>query len=309
MRRHARLLRACAVLSAVLSAALSGVPRASAQVRADTARCDSVLVAARIDSVPAKLFVSAARLDGPDLGPVRLDKLLSYVIAGFLPPVPFRLSVFAGGARMQTLRPHDVDRADAQAPVVAGRYRVYARHGGDSLHLALVRASLVPGFDEAAEEAILSTRGSGAFAPPPDADSMIVDVRLGTDSSAGARKFVEAYFPRMPVVDAVPELDNPKPEFPDDARADSVTAGEVVFAFVVDRSGSPAMETVEVLRATSMSFVRAALRALPAQRFRPATVHGCPVAQQIEYPMGFALRPAAPVGVREPVGAPARPRH
>lgn len=275
-----------------------------AQEPTDTTRCDSIVAAARVDSAPAGLFISVTRLDGPDLSPQARDKILSTLVASFVPPKPFRLTVFAGGARMRALRPHDADRADARTPVVTGRYRVYSRRGGDSLRLALVRESLMPGFDEAAEEAVRSVRGTGAFAPPPGADSMIVDVRVSSDSSPGARRFVEAFFPRMPVVDALPALDNPPPDFPEDERADSVTAGEVVFQLVIDRSGSPAMETVEVLRASSMSFVRAALRVLPDQRFTPATIRGCPVAQQIEFPIWFVLPAAAPAGARGPGSAP-----
>lgn len=244
------------------------------------------------------------RLDGPALPAQRREKLLSTLVASFLPPTPFRLTVFAGGIQMRALRPRDADRADARAPVVTGRYRVYASNGGDSLRLALVRASLMPGFDEAAEEAIRAAKRMGAFAPPPGVDSMIVDVRFSSDSTPGARKFIEAFFPRMPVVDALPELDNPPPAFPDDERAGSVSVGEVVFQLVIDRSGSPAMETVEVLRASSMSFVRAALRVLPDQRFTPATIRGCPVAQQIEFPIWFVLPAAAPAGARGPGSAP-----
>jgi outer membrane biosynthesis protein TonB len=123
---------------------------------------------------------------------------------------------------------------------------------------------------------------------------MVVDIRFSSEPSANARRFVQADFPRMPVVDAVPALENPAPEFPADERDSGTTAGEVVFRLVIDRSGAPAMETVEVLRASSLSFVRAALSALPRQRFTPARIDGCPVAQQIEYPMTFVLPGGAP---------------
>lgn len=264
---------------------------AGAQARSDTAHCDSIVAAARVDSVPAKLFVSATRMDGPPLSAARNERLMSTIIASFLPPVPFRLTVFGGGVQMRTLRAHDAERPDPRAPVVTGRYRVYVGRGGDSLRLALVRASLMPGFDEAALEAIRSARGA-AFAPPSGVDTMVVDIRISSEASAGARMFVEANFPRMPVVDAIPALENPPPGFPDDERDNGATAGEVVFQLVIDRSGLPAMETVEVVRASSMSFVRAALSALARQRFTPARVDGCPVAQQIEYPMAFVLRGA-----------------
>lgn len=291
-------LLACTLLVAARAPAQTG-----AQVPDTTARCDSIVAAARVDSVPAGLFVAAMRMDGPELSPARREKILSTLVASFVPPSPFQLTVFAGGVQMRTLRAHDTDRADPRAPVVTGRYRVYASRGGDSLRLALVRASLMPGFDEAALDAIRSARGTAALAPPPGDDSMIVDIRFSNEASPGARKFVEANFPRMPVVDAVPALDNPGPEFPEDERAAGAIAGEVVFQLVIDRFGSPAMETIEVLRASSMSFVLAALHALTEQRFAPATIHGCPVAQQIEYPMTFVLPAAAPDSAREAAGA------
>jgi TonB-like protein len=275
-----------------------------AQGGADTVRCDSIIAAARLDSVPARLFVAATRMDGPDLSTSQREKLLSTIVASFLPPVPFRLTVFGGGVQMRALRSRESGRrADPRAPVVTGRYRVYASRNGDSLRIALVRASLMPGFDEAALDAIRSLKGTGALAPPLGLDSMIVDIRFTSQPGPDARQFVEAFFPRMPVVDAVPALDNPSPRFPDDERADSATAGEVVFALVIDRSGSPAMETVEVVRGSSMSFVREALRILPQQRFTPATIQGCPVAQEIEYPVTFVLRAAAPDASRGPTGA------
>lgn len=264
---------------------------ARAQDRSDTARCDSIVAAARVDSVPTKLFVSASRMDGPPLTAARRERLVSTIIASFFPPVPFRLTVFGGGVQMRALRAHDADRPDPRAPVVTGLYRVYVGRGGDSLRLALVRASLMPGFDEAALEAIRFARGA-AFAPPSDVDTMVVDIRFSSEASDGARAFVEANFPRMPVVDAMPALENPAPGFPDDERDNGATTGEVVFQLVIDRAGLPAMETVEVVRASSLSFVRAALSALAQQRFTPARVDGCPVAQQIEYPMTFVLRGA-----------------
>jgi hypothetical protein len=153
-----------------------------------------------------------------------------------------------------------------------------------------MRASLVPGFDSAAVAAILDM---GTFhdilVPPEGDDSMRVDVRLSTDSTADARRMIVATFPRMPVIDAMPRRDNPPAAFPEDERADSVTSGEVVLRFVVDRTGMPDMTTIELVRATSLSFARAAVIALPSQRFEPATIHGCAVAQAVDYSFGFVL--------------------
>jgi TonB family protein len=93
----------------------------------------------------------------------------------------------------------------------------------------------------------------------------------------------------MPVIDAMPRRDNPPAAFPEDEKADSVTSGEVVLRFVVDRTGTPDLATIELVRATSLSFARAAVMALPSQRFEPATIRGCAVAQAVDYSFGFVL--------------------
>lgn len=279
--------------------------RVAAQAAVDTTHCDSIVAAARVDSVEAGLFVSASRVTGAELTAARVDRILSAVGTAFEPPRPFRLTVFGGDVQMRTLRPRTRSRAPLRAPVLRGVYRVYTiRKGLD--RVALVRSALMPGFDSAAIEAIRWGGDAGVLVPPRGEDSVALDIRFSSDSTAGARRIVMAVFPRMPVVDALPALDNPAPEFPDDERADSTTYGEVVFRLVVDRAGEPMMETVEVLRAASISFVRAAVKVLPKRRFVPATIHGCPVAQEVEYPMTFVL-PRAPSWEMQEPGVALRP--
>jgi len=133
------------------------------------------------------------------------------------------------------------------------------------------------------------SRSPAVLVPPDDDDSMSVDIRMSTDSSVDARRMIAATFPRMPVSDAIPRRDNPPAQFPEDEKADSVTAGEAVLRFVVDPAGVPNLATIELVRATSLSFARAAIVALPLQRFAPATIRGCPVAQAIDYSFSFVL--------------------
>jgi hypothetical protein len=276
--------------------------RVAAQATVDMTHCDSIVAAARIDSVEAGLFLLARRVTGGDLSPAQRDRIVSAVATGFAPPHPFRLTVFGGGVQMRVLRPHAQSRAELRAPVLTGIYRVYTTRAGID-RLSLVRAALMPGFDSAAIEAIRWGGDVGVLFPPRGEDSMAVDIRFSSDSMPGARRIVSALFPRMPVVDALPDLGNPPPEFPADERADSTATGEVVFRFVVDRAGLPIMETVEVLRGSSLSFVKEAVAALTKQRFVPATIRGCPVAQQVEYPMTFVL-PRGPFGaMHEPAVA------
>jgi TonB family protein len=118
---------------------------------------------------------------------------------------------------------------------------------------------------------------------------MLVEVHLTTDSIPNSTRLLQATFPRMPIRDAVPSRDNPTAAFPPEERGDSTRRGEVVFRFVVDRDGKPEMETLEILRAGSLAFVRAALAVMPQQRFMPASIKGCAVAQLVSYPFAFVL--------------------
>jgi outer membrane biosynthesis protein TonB len=105
----------------------------------------------------------------------------------------------------------------------------------------------------------------------------------------------------MPVVSAVPRGDNPAASFPPSALADSISSGEVVLRFVVDATGDVVPGTVEVARASGIEFLRSALESLPSQHFSPATVHGCPVAQVVDYAFNF-LQPTTtkPPGLSGP---------
>jgi outer membrane biosynthesis protein TonB len=171
-----------------------------------------------------------------------------------------------------------------------GVYRFTASKRAGRISPTIMRASLIPGFDSAAVAAILDMGTvHDVLVPPADDDSMRVDVRLSTDSTADARRMIAATFPRMPVLDAMPKADNPPAVFPEDEKADGVGTGEVVLRFVVDRTGMPDMTTIELVRATSLSFARAAAIALPSQRFEPATIRGCAVAQAIDYSFSFVL--------------------
>ena len=157
-----------------------------------------------------------------------------------------------------------------------------------------IRASLLTGFDSAAVSAIRSVgQIEDIWVPDDAADSAVMELRFSTDSMPGSRRLVSAHFPRMPVVDAVPLRDNPIPGFPEDARLDSIPSGDIVLRFVVDRSGTPALETVEVVRGHWLSFLRESIAALPRQRFKPATIDGCAVAQVVELAFNF-INPDAP---------------
>jgi TonB family protein len=259
--------------------------------QSDTSRCDAVIAAARVDSQSVGLFLAAHRADGPALDPGQERQIIVSVGPAFEAPRPLRLNVFSGPALTRSLRLVAADTATAlRSPTITGVYRVTASDSG-LVSVMVIRASLVRGFDSAAVDAIRTGAiANPAFVAPWGEDTMRVDISFSTDSSTGARRLVSASFPRMPVVDATPLPGNKPAEFPEAARTDSVAGGEVVLRFVVGRDGTPEFDTIELVRASGHpAFTRAALRALATHRFRPATIHGCAIAQQIDYAFNFSL--------------------
>jgi Gram-negative bacterial TonB protein C-terminal len=290
------------MLFAVLAANALGAQRpvdsaARARITQDTlARCDSIVGASRVDSTDAALFISVRRSDGGPLGPEQTSALESNIGAAFAAPRPFKLTVFTGPALIPALRLAAAAAPVLRSPTVTGTYRLSSDSAGVVSRPVVVRAALAPGFDSAAMRAIedLSTFHS-LFLPPRGAGSMRINVRWSTDSLPGALRVVSMHFPRMPVVDASTLRPAAAPEFPEAARADSLTSGQVVLRVVIDRSGAPRLDAVEAVRATSIDFVRAALESLVAQRFHPATIGGCAVPQLVDYPVSFVLpEPPAP---------------
>ncbi|HEY9228335.1 MAG TPA: energy transducer TonB [Gemmatimonadaceae bacterium] len=280
---------AAAMFSLCLAAASS-----AQQPAADSSKCDSIVFASRVDSVSAGLFVTSVRIDG-EMSAGQSVNISMAVAAAFTIPRPLRLSVFAGPIRMTAFRRVADDTAtELREPTVTGVYRFWARRQPTVSKAVVVRASLVPGFDSASIEAIIGAQSIRDVMVPEDGDDSIqVDVSISTDSTRNSRRVIGAVFPRMPVVDAVPLRGNPSPAFPESEKRDSSSRGEVVFRFVVDRNGAPAMETIEVTRASSLAFIREALAVLPRQQFKPAMIRGCRVAQVVSYPFAFVVPDAA----------------
>ena len=280
-----------ATLRRALAASASALALAhAARAQAADARCDSIIAAAAIDRVPSALYVSVRRVDGGVLDDAQADRMALNVGAGLVTPRPFRLNVFAGPSLMRGLRALTIDPAPVpRRPTLTGIYRAWFSRASRAAMPRVIRTAMMPGFDTAAVDAIVAAaQVPGVFAPPPDEDSMRVDIVFSTDSLPRSRRLASASFPRMPVVDAAPVADNPAPVLPPEIRNDTAAAiGPVLLRFVVTRDGYPAAGTVEVLRTPSVALLDAALRALESQRFSPATIRGCAVAQQVEYPFVF----------------------
>src|SRR5262245_39951493 len=213
--------------------------KARAQTPAvDSKKCDSIVFAASVDSVKSAIFVSADRMDGA-IPSEQLRAIVALIGASFEPPRPLRVSVFAGSAQMPSFRRVAKDTApDRRSPAITGVYRFKSMRRWTQQKPFTIRASLVPGFDDAALDAVASvTVFRDMVRPPSDEDSMLVDVRFSNDSSPGAIRMVSAVFPVMPVIDAVPITGNLRAPFPEAERADSTRSGEVVVGFVVECDG------------------------------------------------------------------------
>ena len=79
-------------------------------------------------------------------------------------------------------------------------------------------------------------------------------------------------------------------EYPPEERDDGED-GQAVLRVVVGADGALIIPTVEVIRASSPAFARAALRALFGYRFTAAHAGECAVPQVVEVPFWFSLRP------------------
>lgn len=261
---------------------------AAQDVRPDTGACDSIVAAARVDSAAGALYISIKRSDGGEIAPAQIEDMMTAIASHFAPPRPFRMSVFDGPARSRLLRAIGDTAPTLRAPTLTGVYRFTSEMDGAVHDRGVLRRSLVAGLDSVMTAAIRdAAEVRSIFVAADDDDSMTVDVRVSTDSVAGARRMLSATFPRMPVRDAVPLATNPAPAFPAMLLKLGTTAGEVVLRFVVGRDGLPVDDTVELVRGTSAEFVRAAMAVYPHQVFRPATIRSCAVPQVVEYPFSF----------------------
>lgn len=284
--RRCRLRAKAARCVALAVVALSRASWIEAQASRDSARCDSIVggTAAVVDSVSTALFLSVSNWMTDD----QRELITSHIARFFVPPSPFRLSVFEGPALVRGLRistPGD-SLGVPRAASVNGTYWIEVTPDGATEGLGVVRSSLVHGLDSAVVRAIRAAARVETAFRPVSIDRWRLEIRVTGDSLEGARRLAQGTFPRMRVRDAAASSTK-RPTFPEEALAHGLDHGEAVLRFVVDRDGLPAPETVEIVRATALPFVRASLSMLADQRFTPATIRGCPVAQLVEFPFIF----------------------
>ncbi len=295
--RVARVARAFGY--AIVVAALAGRSRLDAQTAStDSARCDSLIAREVVDSVITAIYVSVQEIGTDWMTPEQRDEMQSSISGGFVAPRPLRLSVFEGPSLVRGLRISSSGDSLGvpRAPSILGAYRLDVSDDGGTDGPVVIRSSLLPGFDAAVVAAIRSAYGTGPVFRPTATDRWHLQIYVSTDSLDGARRLAQGTFPRMRVRDASATPQR-RPLFPADARADSIEHGETVLRFVVDRTGKPALETVEIVRVSAFPFARAAVVTLATSRFNPATIGGCPVAQLVEFPFVFDADDRRPVRI------------
>lgn len=275
----------------LVAAVLVGVGGRSAAQSLAPPACDSVIAAAKAGEAPSGIFLSAQDLVGT-ASDAQLRRIVLNVGNAFVPPRPFKLRVFAGPSLVHGLRAIGADTVRvSRVLTVTGIYRVTVQ-GGDSVpDVMVVRRSLVDGFDSAAVDAIrVSSSVRGLFAASTGSP-LAADLGFTSDSVPGSLRLFTAAFPRIAVKDAAPRDDNPPVVYPQGA-SDSIQT-TVVLRFVVAADGVVEPATVEAVRAAAPPFMKAAYASLSGAHFVPATVNGCPVAQQVDYPFAF-LPPERP---------------
>jgi TonB family protein len=289
-----------AVASLLLACTAPGIAGGQNAARA-TASCDSVLLAARVDSVAVTARAYLVSRDGTVLPPRARKLLLESILSHFTPPQPLHLPVFAAGpAPMRMLRPERLsdDTVPMREPVLYGVYDFTILRSGVVTQVLPSVRTMAPDFDERVAAAISAAavdsipaevaRGLGA-------DAIQLELRISTGPADSRFRvppvtLFSAIFPRLRLVDATTVGVKPLAAYPEDERDDG-RDGEVLLRVVIDATGAALVPTLEIEHATSSAFALAAARTVARYHFAPAHVGKCNVPQVIEIPFWFSLRP------------------
>jgi TonB family protein len=155
-------------------------------------------------------------------------------------------------------------------------------------------SSLSPAFDETLLHSVSMLDSAHALPALPatirdDSLVLLFTARDARDSTGVQGPLFHATMPIW-ITDrsAFPRRRNPIPLYP--ANAERAHVGDdLLYAFVVDATGVPRMDTLRLLRGKYQNFQRAILAVLPEWRFFPATISGCPVAQAVQMPFTFRV--------------------
>lgn len=282
------------VLLAPLAVAQDGAA-ASDSARPSVRACDSIVAASRVQDSRLTVSVYLARADGEPLTDSVVDRLLLPILTQLELPTPLRLPVFAPApTRLRAFRVASDSGAAPRGPALSAVYGFTLRRDGSIRDVRVRLAALAPGVDSAVMHALRVAGSLGALAEgdralvPRGGLDLLLRLAAGVAAPGHGRPLFNSTVGLYALTDAVPPDTLPTPEYPQ-AEEDAGWDGHVLLQFAVDPQGRPAMETVELLQATSIGFARSALEMLPKVRFRPARVGACAVWQLVRLPIDFRL--------------------
>lgn len=153
-------------------------------------------------------------------------------------------------------------------------------------------SSLSPTFDASLLHSVLALDSSDAVSASsaPIRDDSLVLIFTARDSRDSTELQEPLFHATVPVWmmerPVFARRHNPIPQYPENAERARI-GDEVSYAFVVDATGAPRMETLRLLHGKYQDFQRAILAVLPEWKFFPAMISGCPVAQAVRMPIRF----------------------
>src|SRR5438105_8517542 len=148
--------------------------------------CDSILRAARVDSVAVGARAYLIRRDGEILPPRLRSLLLESILSNFTAPQPLVLPVFSPGpAPLRMLRPERLadDSVSSREPVLYGVYDFSILRSGAVTRIITTVPAMTPEFDARVAAAIngMAADSTAAVATRAlDADAVALELRIST---------------------------------------------------------------------------------------------------------------------------------
>ncbi|MFN2567578.1 MAG: energy transducer TonB [Gemmatimonadaceae bacterium] len=219
-----------------------------------------------------------------------LDLVLYEIASRFRAPAPLALHAYGG---VEDIR-KPADSVDGGHLVVSAMYRLALRRDARVSDARVITSSLNAELDRRILDAIREADSARVMPQLPESvrgKSAELRLLLSTRSSPPRDSGMALFRLRTPRVRfsrIVRPLNNSMrvPGYPIPLRNAGVE-GEVLTQFVVTRQGNVDPRTISIIRATHVQFVEAVLEVVPAFRFEPARVAGCPVAQLVQMPFAF----------------------
>jgi TonB family protein len=286
---HMNALRKCSCIAASLLVASA----AQAQKSPGTDAACFTRLAPPADSEIVQLSLLVAPVDTTrHLAPHYLNLIGQGIREQLVPPSPLMLSVYE-------------QFQGVSSPTVEGSYRATLSRSGRLTGIRTVGGTRTTSFDDALVAAAVALDTSRLI-PPPDSSAMgdmdTVTIRFRVWPTAkwpttsthvpASSTYVPFMRIRVPVHRSnggpTPRPGNRAPRYPVELRNAGIQ-GEAALSFVISADGAAEMNTVQVDRASAIAFAQSALDALPAMRFEPLTIDGCPVAAVAKMPFGFSL--------------------